>query len=162
MESDSELTADDARSALNSVAAQRALVADRLITPWWYHPILGGLLGICLASCATHSIPLILTAEAVYFVGLAFLVRAYRRLTGVWVIGYRKGHAGRVMGALIASFVGLILVAVVLDYGFGFRWAFAGAGIVVVPVVVALGHRFDDALRADLRSRHRWHGTSIY
>jgi hypothetical protein len=41
MESDNPL---DAPAALNAVARARADVADRLVTPWWYHPILGVLI----------------------------------------------------------------------------------------------------------------------
>ena len=35
----------DAAAALDLVAASRAALADRLVTPWWYHPALGVLVG---------------------------------------------------------------------------------------------------------------------
>ncbi|MGD0715383.1 MAG: hypothetical protein ABSB24_14535 [Gaiellaceae bacterium] len=86
----------DAREALREVAEQRRLAADLLVTPRWYHPVLGLLAGGLCASASSHSVPVIGAAFAVYVVGIAALMTVYRRRNGVWVSGVRRGPAGRV------------------------------------------------------------------
>lgn len=43
-----------AHDALTDIDSSNAAIADRLITPWWYHPALGvGFGGMCLAASGT-------------------------------------------------------------------------------------------------------------
>ena len=135
----------DAQAALAAIAGQRHEAAERLVTPWWYHPTLGVLVGALVASQAaptTVRIPVLVG----FFVGLAVLVRAYQRLPGLWVSGYRRGPAGRVTVALVVANLAAVLVAILL----GGWWAVA-AGVAVVGATIVLGRAFDEALRAELR-----------
>ena len=54
------------RDALADVAATRSSVADRLITPWWYHPALGVILAalVLVGALDLHNAVRILVAVA--------------------------------------------------------------------------------------------------
>jgi hypothetical protein len=100
-----------------------------------------------MVATQAASTPVRLTVLAGFFVGLAVLVRAYQRLTGLWVSGYRRGPAGRRTLALAAVYLACVLVAIAA----GGWWA-VGAGVVVLVATVLLGRAFDEALREELRA----------
>jgi len=141
----------DATSALDLVASSRAGLADRLVSPAWYHPCLGGLLGLFSASYALRSPAVTAVALALFLAGALVLVRAYRRATGVFVNGLRSGAASRWAGAGGALSAAAILGGIALDRGLDLRWAPLAAGVVAGGVTVVFGNRFDEALRAQLR-----------
>ena len=135
----------EAQAALASVQEQRRRVADRLVTPWWYHPILGILLGGLVAAQASGSFVLRCFAAAAVAAGAVALLTIYKRLTGLWASGVR-GAAGRATATLLA----------VALAGYGVALAFGGtvalsAGAFVAVAAVPLGRRVDAALRRDLR-----------
>jgi hypothetical protein len=138
----------DPKAALAAISKQRHEAAERLVTPWWYHPVLGLLVGGYVVAQTVDSVVVRLVAVAVLLVGLAVLVRAYRRLTGLWVSGYRRGPAGRITLLLAAVYVAAVLVAVLI----GNVAASLVAGAAVVVLTVVLGRRFDEALQEELRT----------
>jgi hypothetical protein len=143
METERETAAD----ALAAIGRQRRLAADRLVTPWWYHPALGVLVGGFVATRAIDSTVVQMLALVLFFAGLALLVSAYRRITGLWVSGYRRGPAGRVTWLLVVAYVAAIAGA----YLAGGVAAFLAAGAAIAVATVVLGRRFDQALREELR-----------
>lgn len=163
MESHPDRTdAAEAAAALDLVDASRTQIADRLITPWWYHPALGSVFGAFFMIHAVDSRGLryvLILAWAV--VGVA-VVDAYRRRTGLsragtglWVNGFPTGRARREATALVTVLVALGLAAVVLDGAAGWVAAPVVAGVLAVPCVIVLGRRLDRALREDLRTGSR-------
>ncbi|MDQ1665902.1 MAG: hypothetical protein QOH75_1933 [Actinomycetota bacterium] len=146
-----DIDPDEAAAALHHVDAGRQHVADRLITPAWYHPVLGLLAGGLIASAEWRSIAVFLSALLVYAVGCGVLVSSYRRLTGIWVSGLRRGPAGRVSLTLVGALYVIAGLGAVLEFGLDLRGAFVAGGLVAVVVVIVLGRRFDEALRAELR-----------
>jgi hypothetical protein len=142
--SDMETEQLDPRDALDAVARGRRAAAERLTTPWWYHPILGVLVGALVVAQAASTVVKI-PVLVVFFVGLALLVRAYQQVTGVWVGGLRRGPAGRITIALASVYLAAVFVGLLA----GGWWA-VGAGVVVVPATIVLGRRFDVELRKEL------------
>lgn len=136
--------------ALDLVAGTRADLADRLVTPWWYHPALGLLVGALVASFARDSNSVTMVAFGVYLVGIGSLMRAYRRKTGLWVNGLSAGRASR-WGVWMGVVTGVVMVAAVILANVGVPIAPVIGGALMVPLVVWFGHRFDEELRADLR-----------
>ena len=143
----------DAACALDLVAASRAGLADRLVTPAWYHPVCGLLFGAFACAYVAGSTPVRLLALAVLLAGTLLLVRAYRSATGVWVSGWRAGAATRWARALGVVLAVCLLGGLALYRGLDWRPAPVVAGLVVLVATVALGRRFDETLRADLRSQ---------
>jgi hypothetical protein len=127
-------------------------VADRLATPVWFHPVLGLLAGGLIASAELRSLPVFLAVLLVYSVGCVVLMSAYRRLTGVWVSGLRRGPAGRVSLQLVGVLYVIAGLATVLGLGLGLPGAFVAGGAAAAVAVVVLGRRFDDTLRAEQRA----------
>jgi hypothetical protein len=147
-----DVSADEAATALTAVGQSRAEMADRLLTPAWYHPCLGLLAAGVLVSAEAHSWWVFGSAMLVYAVGCGVLISSYRKITGIWVSGLRTGPAGRVSVLLLASLYAVAGLAALLDLGLGVRGAFAAGGVAAFVLVVVLGRRFDEALRAELRA----------
>src|SRR5665648_1059666 len=82
MESDClSIMENEAEEQLALIAETRARLADRLVTPWWYHLSLGALMGV--------------------------LVRAYRRTMGVWTAtwdGFPRGTVWVAFGVALVLF----------------------------------------------------------
>jgi hypothetical protein len=142
----------EAAAALESIGERRGELADRLLTPAWYHPVLGLLAGGLIASAEAHRWWVFLSAFVVYAVGCGVLVSSYRKLTGIWVGGLRRGPAGRVSMWLMGALYAVAGLAALLDLALGVRGAFVVGGVVAVGLVVVLGRRFDEALRSELRA----------
>jgi hypothetical protein len=152
MENDEDL--DRVRAALAAVDATRASVADRLVTPWWYHPTLGLLAAAYLVGYALGDTVVRMSVLIAFFVGLGALVSVYRRRTGVWVSGHRAGAATRWAVAMGVSAVVVVVTAMVVHAATGLLWPVWACAAVLFVLIVALGRRFDARLRSELRSGH--------
>ncbi len=161
MESDSDrLAAAEAAAALDLVDASRTRLADRLITPWWYHPALGSVFGAFFLIQTVDSRGTRFALILPWAVAGAAVVDAYRRRTGLartglWVTGFPAGRARREAAALVAALAALFLAAVVLQGAAGWDAAPVVAGVLTVPCVTVLGRRLDRSLREDLRASVR-------
>ncbi|TQS41889.1 hypothetical protein [Cryptosporangium phraense] len=142
----------NAAEQLTAIADARAAVADRLVTPWWYHPALGALVAFDVVMMSFGNIVLMCVGCVVFLALCVVLANAYRRMTGVWVSGFEAGRAGRWAGAL-GALVGVSLAASwVLGSYTDLRWVAWLIAAVDVVATIVLGRRFDAALRAQLRA----------
>ncbi|MBV9413597.1 MAG: hypothetical protein JO363_01340 [Solirubrobacterales bacterium] len=151
METRARQTAE-AAVALKQIADARATLAERLVSPWWYYPAAGAIVGgfvaqLALAGLWTVRVPVML---ALMLAGGLWLPNAYRRATGF--SGTRPpGPRARLWR------IALVLVGVALfNEGLAVRGALGWVGpvllgIVAVPVVIVVMHRYDAAVRAELR-----------
>jgi len=149
---DQRLAPEAARAALSGLDDDNARLAERVVTPWWYHPVLGVVVAaVALSSSLPPSAMSSVIAAAV--VVLVLLPAAYRRRYGVWVsepAGPRSRRLFRhVMVAIVLGIAGGALLGLL-----GLVWALAPAVLVLVAVVV-LGRRYDAALRQDLAAGGR-------
>ncbi|MEU6857370.1 hypothetical protein AB0B28_00635 [Glycomyces sp. NPDC046736] len=150
---ETHMNPEEARAALAAVEQSRSEVADRLVTPWWYHPILGILVGGLSAVAGSGAgLAIVWGAVALFGIGIYLLATAYRRLTGVWVGGYEGGPRSR-RSVMVATVVGVAIVGTgaVVGLGLDLWWPSTVAGVVVAVLTVVWGRRFDALLRADLR-----------
>ncbi len=137
--------------SLEAVAAARRAAADRLVTPWWYHPVLGVLVGGFIVAVALGDWGVTLVGVAVFFAGIYLLMATYRRQTGIWISGHTPGPANR-WASLMGTVAGLGAAGAIL---LGFVevpdvviWMMAA---VVAVAIVPIGRQYDRVLRADLR-----------
>ena len=150
---ESDLSPQDAQAALAVVHSARTSLADRMVTPWWYHPVLGLLLG---GLIAVQAVPWVLLQAAYllfYLLGILLLAKSYRRCTGVWVSGMRPGRARRWAFGLTVVVVLLFAGSFILHQVTDWEAAPLTAGALIVPLTIFCGRRYDVALRADLRRR---------
>jgi hypothetical protein len=150
---ESRLSPQEAQAALAAVDESRSDIADRLVTPWWYHPILGVLVG-GLITVATIGVafPTLIGVLAVYAVGIYLLMSAYRRKTGVWMNGFGGGpRARRSLALLFAVTLAITIAGSVLSMGLEIRWAALLTGLAVALTMTLWGRHYDNVLRAELR-----------
>lgn len=142
---------DAVRQALLDIEQTRAQVARGLITPWWYHPILGLLAGSFLVAMVLGDTWVMIPAILMYSLGLGILVAAYKSRTGLWVSGLRAGRAAKWSYLLVACLLACTGIALGSHLGLGIAWPTWVAAVVVLLSVILIGRRFDAALRAELR-----------
>jgi hypothetical protein len=150
---ESQLSPQEAQAALAAVDESRSDIADRLITPWWYHPVLGVLIG-GLITVATIGVDftILIGVLAVYAVGIYLLMSAYRRKTGVWMNGFGGGpKARRTMMLLFATTLAITIIGSVFSNGLEIRWTAVLTGLAVALTMTFWGRHYDNVLRAELR-----------
>lgn len=144
----------DAGSALADVETSNAATAERLVTPWWYHPILGAALGLlCLVSGRVMDTPLVavLTGAGVAVVA-GLLVAAYRRRTGLWVGPAQTGARSRALWLAHSGLTVVALGAAFLSWGRpALAWLPWAAAATAVVGTIVLGRALDAALRDEIR-----------
>jgi hypothetical protein len=150
---ESQLSPQEAQAALAAVERSRSDIADRLYTPWWYHPVLGvlvgGLITVALAGLGfTVLIPVLIA----YAAGLAALVTVYRRKAGVWVYSHEGGpKSRRSVHRFGAAMLGVVIIGAAFAIGMELVWAAPATGLVVAVSLAIWGRHFDKVLRAELR-----------
>jgi hypothetical protein len=137
---------------LAMITEARATVADRLTTPWWYHPILGLLLASYVVAVGLGSTLVKALAVVLLIAACGALASTYRRLTGVWISGFEAGRAGRWAKALGGLVGAVTVVAWIVASWTELSWPAWGLAAVAFVSTVVLGRRFDTALRAQLRA----------
>jgi len=141
-----------AGDALGDVAAARRAVADRLITPWWFHPLLGvALAGNQLAYLAFPP-PWPMLGQALMLLGAVGVPAWNRRRTGVQP-AYQGGWSRLWLVGLIACGVLTFVASTALHQLSGLWWPSVLIAIGTVVGVIAFGRGYDAALRAELRER---------
>lgn len=139
-------TKDDARAAFAAIDAGRAAAAEHLVSPLWYHPVLGLLTAGYLVAVTSGSIVATLIAVPIFLGGLFALMASYKKITGVWISGFKAGRASWWAAAMGG--------VVVILFGFAYAqiwptWVAAAATFIAVNV---FGLLFDKTLRASLRA----------
>lgn len=150
---ESQLSPEEAQAALAAVQESRADVADRLITPWWYHPVLGLLVG-ALIAVATSGVEFstLLGVLAVYAVGVYLLMSAYRRKARVWMSGFNGGpRARRSLTWLLVVTLAIVIAGSVFSIGLEIRWTALLTGLAVALTMTLWGRGYDRVVRAELR-----------
>ena len=141
-----------AREALSDLTTDRAQLAQRIVTPWWYHPTLGILSALMVLMPALDR-PWATVMAAMLVLSLA-LLETSRRRNGV---AMSQGVTGRgtlklgVTRVLIVLALMLVSLAIRL-LGFSTWWAVVLA-VLACCVVMLLGPRYDRAQRRELGRR---------
>lgn len=141
----------EAQEALLAIANARSSAAERVLTPWWYHPVLGLLVAGFVLIYALGSPAVMAAGIAVYFAGIAVLVGLYRRKAGVWVSGFQAGAASRWAYVAMSLFVLFMALAVVVGRFTPHVWLVWVFGAAMFVIIVVCGRLFDMKLRAQLR-----------
>lgn len=143
------MTPAEARAALDGVAHDGTALAARIVTPWWYHPALGLIVGVFVVAQVLPGAWSI-AAVALGIIAIPALTTTYARRYGVAISKPAGPRSRRLMRNALA-----VLVACMLS-GLGIRLVGLAPWWVVIPTVVAfaatvlLGRRFDEALRREL------------
>ncbi|RAN79168.1 hypothetical protein B5P43_14635 [Bacillus sp. SRB_336] len=145
-------SAKEARETLAAVGRARSDAAGRLVTPWWYHPVLGLLNAGLVLAVALGSPVVVIVGALLCCLGMGILVGAYKERTGMWISGLRAGKASWWACLLMAVYLVCVVAAVVPGRLGGLSWPAWLAAAALAIATVVIGRRFDEALRAQLRS----------
>lgn len=130
-----DVTDSTARAALAHVAAGRCAAAQRVTTPWWFHPLLGTTVAASLASLSLRG-PGVAVALVLAQVAQAALYALYRRLTGLWIDTVNVDGMRWVTAAAITVSTLLCMLGIGLEHYAGVRGAAAITGVVLGVVYV--------------------------
>jgi hypothetical protein len=145
-----DLTPDTAREALRALEVDRAALAERVRSPWWYHLVLGVIVAAFAASPAVESTSTRSMLVTFACVGLVFLVLAYRRVTGFSVSRAAGPRSrARVVAVLVAVAL-LFLASMVLAATGAVAWVLAVAAAAFLAVLVG-GRDYDRVYGEELR-----------
>lgn len=142
-------SAERARELLESVGTDGARLAAALVTPWWYHPLLGAIIAMLVAAQVLPG-AIGMTCIVIGLVALALLPQFYARRYGVSV----SKPAGQRSRGLLFVFVGLTVA--VMAAGLMLKLAELDPVWVLLPMAIAcvgsilIGRRYDAALRQEL------------
>lgn len=139
-----------AQDVLAGLDADQALLAQRIVTPWWYHPVLGGILAVIVISYALLPLGYPFLAVAAGLVAMVLLLRSYSRHYGVEVTGW-LGPRTRRLQVAVGILVGACILSssVIMLVGVSAWWALLPAAAVFSGVIV-LGRRYDEAMRGEM------------
>jgi hypothetical protein len=141
MESDAVPDRSTAGAELATLQAQRAALADRVTTPWWYDALLGLLVFGLLASYSARNAWVTVGALVVFVLGLRGMVALYTRLTGLWVSGLRQGPTRRAVTVWFVLYAVVLAASAVAEYLLDLRGAMV-VGAAVIGVGLALVSRW--------------------
>ena len=143
----------DATAALHDIELSRKHLADRVVTPVWYHPVLGLGFALLCMGCAYFDNSLIFWVLVPASILLSVVVaNIYKRATGVWINWRHADAATRQVGYLFAVVVVIAVAVSALLGSLGHPlWALPVAGVAWVLTIV-LGRAIDERLRAGIRA----------
>jgi len=141
-----------ARDALSGLGDDRARLANRVITPWWYHPIYAVILVVLVCSQAlpgVWSLPVILGAV----VALTVLRTTYDRKYGISIDKPQGALTRTLLAAVIVILVASMIAVRVMQQTATSLWWILVPSAVTAAAAVALGRCYDAALRRELAGR---------
>ncbi|WP_193103717.1 hypothetical protein [Brachybacterium sp. FME24] len=142
-------TTAEARVALADLDADGARLADRVVTPWWYHPILALIVAVIVGSQALSG-PGTVMILPLAIIALPFLVIAYSRHSGVTVTHPAGPRSKRLLIILVVLMIMAMASGLVVKLtGLSPGWVLIPAALAATATLV-LGRRYDAVLRAEL------------
>lgn len=139
---------EDPAASLALVREARRSTAARAKAPSWYHPALGAVIGVLVASLESSRYDFV-SASAIFVI--AILAAIYQKRTGVWLNGFtaggRRPRSIAWLGTLAAfAAIGLGLW---LRFSLGIEGAMIWTGIGVGLFMAGLGLAWERAFLAE-------------
>jgi hypothetical protein len=152
MESDGgTMDATTAAAELAALGQDRAALAERVVQPWWYDALLGLLVAGFLSSYSTQNVWVISGALFLLLIGIRGLMTLYRRITGVWVNGLRRGPTQRAITVWFVVYGVVVAAAAVFQFLLDVRGAMVVGGIVVGVAIFFISRWWTRIYVAELR-----------
>ncbi|WP_116114862.1 hypothetical protein [Austwickia chelonae] len=146
----------DPRSALDLAQDARNRLANRVTTPWWYHPALSlffvlACLGIGLPKEAVgDDVSTIMTVLSC--AGSLTIMSVYRRITGLWI----QRTTGPRTHKLLVGFAVVVTISLIFSAAnrlwLDSWWVLVALSIGALIAVPPFGRHYDNVLRSELRA----------
>lgn len=142
-------TAAEVRELLNLLTADETALSQRVVTPPWYHPVLGLVTGLFAFAPALPNIASV-TVYALGIVAIVLLITTYNRRYGVSVTRPAGPRGKRLLLVQVAVVIAGMVTGVVIKFtGIAVWWA-AIPAVIVCGTTIVLGRRYDDVFRAEI------------
>lgn len=142
-------SAFEAAEILRGMTVDSSRLADNVVTPLWYHPILGLIIATFVLAQALP-MPLGIWLVTLGIIAISALTTAYTRHYGVLL----TQPTGKRSGRMLATSIGVLALAMAAAFGIrlaGFSpWWILPVAIGAFMATVVLGRRYDRTLRMDL------------
>jgi hypothetical protein len=145
------MDATTAAAELAALGQDRAALAERVVQPWWYDALLGLLVAGFLSSYSTQNVWVISGALVLLLIGIRGLMTLYRRITGVWVNGLRRGPTQRAITVWFVVYGVVVAAAAVVEFLLDVRGAMVVGGIVVGVAIFFISRWWTRIYVAELR-----------
>ncbi|MGO3147690.1 MAG: hypothetical protein ACTIJ6_08425 [Leucobacter sp.] len=146
---DNNYSGDQAREVLAGLNADGARLAERIVTPPWYHPLIGLIVAVLVLSQALPgSYSLLLMVPPL--VALPILAITYTQKYGVSLTRPTGPHSKRFLYAMITVLVLTMIAAALIKLNNVSLWWVCIPVVVATTAVVVLGRRYDSALRTEV------------
>ena len=142
-------TPDEARATLRGLDDDGAALAERVVTPPWYHPVLALFVATFVVSTAIPG-PASMMVLAIAVVSLVLVVIAYQRTYGVATSQPAGPRTRRIMGAMIAIMVICMLSSLVIKFTEVSPWWSLIPAVIAGALTFVLGRAYDARLRSEL------------
>lgn len=143
------VTPEAASSALDELEADSARLAERIVTPWWYHLSLGAIVAAIVGS-QVLPMPGAMILLALGIAGLPVLTVTYRRRYGVSTEEPAGAGSRRLLVVVLLVLAAAMTAALVIRAtGVSPWWGLVPAAAAFVATLV-LGRRYDAALRSEI------------
>ncbi|MEX5721363.1 hypothetical protein [Geodermatophilus maliterrae] len=154
MESDDTTDRTTAAAQLATLRADRAALADRLehSGSWWPWDVgLGLWVFLVIGSQSLQNDWVRAGAVVLALLGVRVVYVLFRRATGVWVDGWRRGRTRRGMWAWVAWVLVVYAAAFTAENELGLRGAMAVGGVVLGVTLAAFNRWWMRVYVAELR-----------
>ncbi len=142
-----------AAEAMAVIQERQAWLADRLVAPCWFHPLLGLLGGGLVASGEARSGVLLAWAIVVYTVACGTIMWVNQRRVGGLTFRYFDRPMTMVSGLQILACAVTVAAACWLDFAEGLRGALLVAGLLIAVLIIEFGRLSDRVLRQRLTAQ---------
>ncbi|WP_394213929.1 hypothetical protein [Brachybacterium vulturis] len=142
-------TSEEAQAALNALDAGASKLAERLVSPWWYHLILGGLVA---AAIGAQSLPKVASITVIVLVVLwiPFLMGSYTSRYRVSMTRPAGPRSRRMLLLILAVLTLLMSSGVLLKIVSLPQWWVPLPAAVGFVATVMLGRKYDAVLRSEV------------
>ena len=140
-----------AEAELATLQSQRAALAERAMQPWWYDALLSLLLFGFIASYSLRDNWVTLAAVVVFLLCLRGMVVLYRRHTGFWVHGFRKGRTRKAIRVWFVCVVVVLAAGFTAELALDLRGAMVVAGAVLAVALLLVNRWWTRIYVAELR-----------
>ena len=142
----------DAATQLAALRADRERVVQRVTGPWWIDVTLGLAVFSLLSASSLRDAG----AWRIVALGAGLLLlwgsfAGYRRATGLWVSGFRRGRTRKAIGVWLAVYGVVVAVGFWAEFALVWRGAMAVAGAVLGVVLAVVNRWWVRLYAAELR-----------
>lgn len=140
---------EEARALLGDLENDGTQLAKKVVTPAWYHPTLGAIIAIIIAGqVLPGAYPMVVILPGL--LAMVFLQKHYEKTYGVAVTKTPGRHTRKWLAFYVLFLAACIGSGLILNLTHQSHWWILAPIVVAYIGTVALGRRYDDALRQDI------------